>query len=419
VSAAPLDAARASGLVPPGAPLVVLLSGGGDSVCLLDVAVRLDARVAALHVNYGLRAGADEDERFARELCERLGVPLRVEHVSLPPGGNLQEQARDARYALAERLAEGDYAAAHTASDQAETVLYRLAVSPGSRALHGMAPRRGRLVRPLLAVTRDDVRAYLRERGLEWREDPSNADRRFARARVRHDLLEALREVGPAAERTIAQTAQQLREESEVLERAVDAALDQLGGGPAVSLAALREQPPAVRRLVLRRLAGDRPVPDEVLAGLDERGSRSLDLGEGLRAVVEYGTLRFTTAADPSPPEPVSLSVPGRASFGAWEVEAELAAPGDVSVSARALGQAATVRPWREGDRMRPLGLGGTKTLQDLFTDRKIPRALRHTLPVVEAGGQVAWVAGVAVDERFAPRPGEPSVGLSARLVRG
>jgi tRNA(Ile)-lysidine synthase len=419
MSEAPLDAARASGLVRPGVPLLVLLSGGGDSVCLLDVALRVDARVSALHVNYGLREGADADEAFARELCERLGVPLHAERVRLPDSGNLQEQAREARYALAERLAEGDYAAAHTASDQAETVLYRLAVSPGSRSLHGMAPRRGRLVRPLLAVTRDEVREYLRARGLAWREDPSNADRRFARARVRHDLMAALREIGPAAERTIAATADQLREEAEVLEQAVDAALEELGGGPAVSLAGLREQPPAVRRLVLRRLAGGRPVPDEVLTDLDERGTRSLDLGGGLRAIVEYGTLRFSSGADPEPPEPVSLSVPGRTSFGSWEVEARLSAPGDVSVSAAAIGDAATVRAWREGDRMRPLGLGGTKTLQDLFTDRKIPRALRHTLPVVEAGGQVAWVAGVALDERFAPRPGEPSVGLSARLARG
>ena len=298
MSEAPLDAARASGLVRAGEPLLVLVSGGGDSVCLLDVALRLDARVSALHVNYGLREGADGDEAFVRELCERLRVPLHVEHVRLPEGGNLQEHARDERYALAERLGPGDYAAAHTASDQAETVLYRLAVSPGSRALHGMAARRGRLVRPLLAVTRDEVRAYLRARGLEWREDPSNADRRFARARVRHDLLAALREIGPAPERTIAATAAQLREEAELLERAVDAALEELGGGPAVSLAALREQPPALRRLVLRRLAGDRPVPDEVLE-LDERGSSSLDLGEGLRAVAEYGTLRFTSSAEP------------------------------------------------------------------------------------------------------------------------
>jgi tRNA(Ile)-lysidine synthase len=417
VSADPLEAARAGGLVRPGAPLLVLLSGGGDSVCLLDVALRLDARVSALHVNYRLRESADEDERFVRALCERLGVPLDVERVKLPEGGNLQERARDARYALAERLAEGDYAAAHTASDQAETVLYRLAVSPGSRALHGMAPRRGRLVRPLLAVTRDEVRAYLRGRGLEWREDPSNADRRFARARVRHDVLAGLREVGPSVERTIAQTAAQLRDEAEVLERAADAALEELGGGPAVSLAGLREQPPAVRRLVLRRLAGDRPVPDEVLE-LSEEGSRTLDLGQGQRAVVEYGTLRFTSAAGAEMPDPVELPVPGRATFGTWEVEAAPGVPGEVSVSAAAIGSAATVRGWRDGDRMRPLGLGGTKSLQDLFTDRKVPRALRRTLPVVEAGGQVAWVAGVALDERFAARPGEPSVGLSARAAR-
>ena len=115
-------------------------------------------------------------------------------------------------------------------------MLYRLAVSPGSRALLGMAPRRGRLVRPLLDVTRAEVREYLRARGLDWREDPSNADRRFARARVRHDLLEALRELGPAAERTIAETARQLREEAEVLDAAVSEAIDELGGGPAVSL---------------------------------------------------------------------------------------------------------------------------------------------------------------------------------------
>jgi tRNA(Ile)-lysidine synthase len=414
VSEAPFEATRASGLVTPGAPLLVLVSGGGDSVCLLDVSVRLGADVSALHVNYGLREGADADEAFVRELCERLGVPLHAERVSLPESGNLQDRARDARYSLAERLAAADYAAAHTASDQAETVLYRLAVSPGSRGLHGMAPRRGRLVRPLLEVTREEVRDYLRAHGLEWREDPSNADRRFARARVRHDLLPALREIGPAPERTIAATARQLREEAELLQRATDAALEELGGGPAVSLAALREQPPALRRLVLRRLAGDRPVPDEVLE-LDERGSSSLDLGEGLRAVAEYGTLRFTTGADPRTPDAVELPVPGRASFGHWELEAAVDEEGDVAVSAAALGAFVTVRPWREGDRMRPLGLGGTKTLQDLFTDRKIPRALRRTLPVVEAGGEIAWVAGVALDERFAPRPGEPSVGLTAR----
>jgi tRNA(Ile)-lysidine synthase len=398
----------------------VLVSGGGDSVALLDVAVRIGAGVSALHVNYGLREGAAGDEAFVRELCERLGVPLVVERGTLPEGGNLQERARDLRYALAERHAEEDYAAAHTASDQAETVLYRLAVSPGSRALHGMEARRGRLVRPLLEVTREEVREYLRARGLEWREDPSNADRRFARARVRHGLLDALREVGPAAERSVAETARQLREEAEVLDRAVDEALAELGGGPAVSLGELRGMPAAVRRLVLRRLAGralSRRELDEVLALGDAGGTRSLDLGGGLRAVSEYGTLRFGREAGAEQPDPVELPVPGTARFGDWEIEARLEGPGDVAVSG--LGATATVRGWREGDRMRPLGLGGTKTLQDLFTDRKVPRALRRTLPVVEAGGEIAWVAGVALDERFAAREEEPgAVALVARRRR-
>jgi tRNA(Ile)-lysidine synthase len=419
MSEAPLEAASESGLIRRGEQLLVLVSGGGDSVALLDIAVRLEARVAALHVNYGLREGADADELLVRELCERLGVPLRAERVKLGDDtGNLQERARDARYALAEQLAAADYAAAHTASDQAETVLYRLAVSPGSRALHGMPPRRGRLVRPLLAVTREEVRAYLRERGLAWREDPSNADRRFARARVRHDLLDALRGIGPAPERTLAETARQLREEAEVLDAVVDQALDELGGGPAVSLAALREHPPAVRRLLLRRLAGDLPVPDSIME-LGDRGTKSLDLGGGLRAVAEYGTLRFTRTrdAEDESPTPVALPVPGRARFGDWEVEAAAGAPGEVSVLAGALAEGATVRGWREGDRMRPVGLGGTKTLQDLFTDRKIPRALRHTLPIVEAGGEIVWVAGVALDERFAAAGDTPMVGLSARAV--
>src|SRR5919201_3633976 len=284
-----LAAASESGLIVPGEPLLVMLSGGADSVCLLDCALTLGARVSALHVNYGLRgAESDSDERHCRALCEKLGVGLIVERVRLPETGNLQAEARDRRYALAARHAARDYATGHTASDQAETVLYRLAVSPGRRALLGMEPRRGRLVRPLLRVTRDEARDYLRARGLDWREDPSNADRRFARARVRQDVLEGLRSLGPAVERTIAETAQQLRDEAEVLDRAAADALESLGGGPAVSLSDLRRLPPALVRIVLRGLADRALSRDEanaILALGQRGGTRSLDLGGGLRAV--------------------------------------------------------------------------------------------------------------------------------------
>jgi tRNA(Ile)-lysidine synthase len=430
MSSRPLDNARDGGLIRSGEPLLVLLSGGGDSVCLLDVAARIGAKVSALHVNYGLRPTSDGDEEFCRRLCDRLGVPLTVETVELPQSGNLQAEAREARYALAEAATTGDFAAAHTASDQAETVLYRLAVSPGSRALRGMEARRGRLVRPLLEVTREEVREYLRERYLQWREDPSNADARFARARVRHEVITALKHLSPKAELTIAETARQLREEAEILDIAAADALQALGGGPAVQLAALEHLPVALRRLVLRTLAENaagtaralsRKEAEEVLA-LGSDGSKSLDLGGGLQAVAEYGTVRFALARQgpeaPQNPEPVELFVPGTARFGSWEVEAVLGDEGEVSVSPAALGGRLVVRSWREGDEMRPVGLGGTKSLQDLFTDRKVPRALRSELPVLEVGGAIVWVAGVAVDERFAVREDEEViVGLSARSV--
>jgi tRNA(Ile)-lysidine synthase len=422
----PLAVARDSGLIRAGEPLLVLLSGGADSVCLLDVAISLEASVSALHVNHGLRPEADADEAHCHELCERLSVPLAVERVKLAARegpGNLQAEARQARYALAERHARGDYATGHTLTDQAETVVYRLAVSPGRTALLGMEPRRGRLVRPLLEATRAETRAHCRARGLEFVDDPSNADPRFARARVRGEVMPALSELNPAAERGIAETSRLLRDEAEVLDRAVGDALERLGG-PAVRVGELRLQPAGLARLVIRRLAEQasgapsalsRREVDSILA-LPERGSASLDLGGGLRAVVEYGTLRFTTGPDAPAPESVSLAVPGSACFGAWEVSARLGGGGEAELWAEALGPVVTVRAWREGDRMRPAGLGGSKSLQDLFTDRKVPRALRRALPVVEAGGEIAWVAGVAVGERFRADPSAGGVvSLSAR----
>ncbi len=423
----PLEAARESQLLTAGRPVLVMLSGGADSSCLLDVALRLEADVSALHVNYGLRPESGADEAHCSEICERLGVPLIVERVDLPArsgAGNLLSQAREARYALAERHAIGDFAAGHTASDQAETLVYRLATSPGRRALLGMAPRRGRLVRPLLGVTAEEARAYCRARGLEWVEDRSNADPRFARSRVRHEVLPVLLSLNPTAERTIADTSRLLRDEAEVLDRAVDDALERTGKG-SVSLVELGAQPRALARLVIRRLAEIATAEsrslsaddaDAVLALADRGGSAALDLGGGLRALVEYGVLRFLTEPDRSAPDPVTLTVPGAVRFGAWEVEARLGPGGEAELAGAALGSWVTVRGWRSGDRIRPAGLAGTKSLQDVFTDRKVPRALRRSLPIVEAGGEIAWVAGVAVAERFRAGEGE-TVALSARLV--
>jgi tRNA(Ile)-lysidine synthase len=298
----------ATGLVAAGTPLVVLLSGGRDSTCLLDVVVRLvgSGAVRALHVNYGLRGeDSDADERRCAALCADLGVVLAVEHATRPEEGaggrgNLQAWARDLRYAAGARLA-GEHgarlAAGHTLTDQVETILYRLAVSPGRRALLGMEADRGRLIRPLLAaeVTREETTAWCRERGLTWQEDVSNLDLSFARTRVREGLLPALRAVDERAEVNVLRTAQLLREEAAVLDEVVATAL---AGRDRLALAKLATLPPALGRLVLRRLAEDATGRlcaraatrlHDVLA-LGDDGS--LDLGDGARAIVERGVLR-------------------------------------------------------------------------------------------------------------------------------
>src|SRR3954471_5963892 len=293
-----LERVAATGLLGDGRPLVVLLSGGRDSVCLLDVAVALSGSVRALHVHYGLRAEADGDEAHCAALCARLGVALSVERVCRPDDapGNLQAWARDVRYAAAARLA-GDgtlVASAHTATDQAETVLYRLAASPGRRALLGMPARSGRLVRPLLGVTRAETAAWCRARGLPWREDATNESDRYARGRVRAGLVPALRAVHPAAERNILRTAELLRDEAEVLDVVVDTAL---AGRDRIAVEHLAALPRALARLVVRRLAeaATGALCAQAAGRLDDilaLGDGALDLGSGARAVVEGGVLR-------------------------------------------------------------------------------------------------------------------------------
>jgi len=330
------QAARDSGLFARDRPVVAMISGGRDSTCLLDVAVALlGARALyALHVNYGLREAAGADERHCVSLCQQLGVELilvRAEPSSVPraqprpradhgkeadtaapptgeerPTGNLQAWARELRYAEAQRIAdERDalIATGHTASDQVETILYRLAASPGRRALLGMPAADGRLIRPLLAVSREQTAAYCEARGLRWREDESNDDRRYARARVRHELVPALRAVHPAAEANVLRTAALLREETQLLEELVD---QELAGRRSIALARLQELPAALARMVVVRLAEDAAgtyVPQaggrvqELLALGRRGGSAELHVGGQAGAVIRDGTLEMVKLA--------------------------------------------------------------------------------------------------------------------------
>ena len=307
-------AVAAEGVIAPGRPLVVLYSGGRDSTCLLDVSVAVaDAgSVQALHVNYGLRPSADGDEAHCARVCAALGVALHVHRPGRPPSpGNLQAWAREERYRAARGLAAaaGDgarLAAGHTATDQVETILYRLASSPSRRALLGMRVSDGDLVRPLLSFTRAQTGDHCRVRGLAWRDDETNDGDRYARGRVRHGLVPALQRVHPAAAANVRALAEVLAAEAAVLDELVDGILG--SERTEIAVATLRAQPPAMRRLLVQRLAdaaAGEPAAGvarraEEIAALPPTGVGELHLPHGVRARAHRGVIRF----DRTPPRP-------------------------------------------------------------------------------------------------------------------
>lgn len=444
------EAIRASGLIPAGSRGVVMISGGADSACLLAGLAALIGpdSLDAIHLNYRLRPDADEDEAICRDLCGRLLVALRVERPTLP-AGNVQAAARAARYAAAERIRTQHGAAwiatGHNRTDLAETMIYRLAVSPGRRALLGLAPRRGRIVRPLLAVGRERLRELAREAGLPYKDDPSNLDPRFARVRVRHEILPVLRELSPEFERNMAATWREVAQESDALESLAAAAIE--GAEPGVArVDRLEPLHPAIRRIALRRLAeriAGRQLPlgmakaEEIWRVATRPQGGVVDLTGGVRAICEAGWIVFAAdgderaaaeATNESPWPPATLPVPGSCRWGRWRLEAEIIpgrptrplGPDIAMLDADAAGSQLTVRGWQEGDRISPLGLEGSKSLQDLFTDCRVPRSHRRLLPVVLAGDEIAWVAGLAIGERFKLRPETRSTAVvRADPVRG
>ena len=341
--------------------LLVAVSGGVDSTVLLRLLVEIGHPVVAAHVDHGLRPESSEDAAFVAALAEELGVPfvgLKVE----VGAGNVQAAARGARYSTLAEVARQwgceAVATGHTATDQAETVLMALARGAGLRGLAGMPVRRMLdggvdLVRPLLQSSRDHVLAVATARGWTWREDPTNATGRYRRNRLRHTVMPALRaEAGEEVDVRIAASAEAARAASE---------------------------------LVATRL-GDEPGLLPLAALADAEVGSLVDSG-GLRVWRERDGLRFETALE--------------AGLDGWldvtplaEVPAAFDPDPAVEVVDAERASGAVVRPWREGDRIRPLGLDGSQLVSDVLRSRGVPRAERARVPVVEVGGRVAWVVG-------------------------
>src|SRR5918995_1818169 len=271
--------------------LLALVSGGPDSVALLRVVVALGGEPVVLHVDHGLRGEESrEDAEFVRELCRRLNVRCEVRRLELDGGSNLQARARDERYRLAEetavRLGQQVVVTGHTADDVAETVLMNLARGTGLRGLAGIPPVRGRLVRPLIGRTRREILEYLVRLDQPYRTDPTNLTGKYARNRVRLEVLPVLEELYPGAARNLARGAALAREDLEVLEDLAAGVIQMRGEEIVLPLGGLSGLHPALRRYAVRRaysvLLPDAPPLGsalvEAVLGLAGEGTRTLDL---------------------------------------------------------------------------------------------------------------------------------------------
>src|SRR5215203_2935592 len=317
---------------------LALVSGGPDSVALLRVVVALGGEPVVLHVDHGLRGEEScEDAEFVRELCRRLDVRCEVRRLGLDGGSNLQERARDERYRLAEeaafRLGLRVVATGHTADDVAETVLMNLARGTGLRGLAGIPPVRGKVQRPLIGCTRREILDYLKELDQPYRTDPTNMTGKYARNRVRLEVLPILEELYPAAAGNIGRAASLIREDLEVLEELATGVVQRRREEVVLPRDGLTQLRPALRRHAVR-LAYTTLVPEApplpsnlveaVLSLLEGReGTRTLDLPGG---VVASGRSGVELALYIEPRSTVSGREEIRAGetvvFGGWRISA-------------------------------------------------------------------------------------------------
>lgn len=432
---------QAHRLIDQGDRVIVAVSGGPDSVALLHVLHSLQQQLGfaihVFHLDHGLRGDESaEDALYVRRLAERLGVPSSI--VGLGPdvlrrrGGSLQAAARAARMeqiqALARRIGATRVAVGHTRDDQAETVLMRMLRGSGPHGLAGIRPLRrlGGLtyIRPLLEISRRETEGYCTAFELSPRLDPSNLKPDYLRNRIRLELLPLLaREYNPAISAALVQLAAVSREESDFLDTLAAEALARCrapGEEMALVGGLLLGEPVAVARRVVRLAARETIGPDFDLglvpvnrvleAAARPDGARTLALPGGLRVDVEYGVCRFTAdeqnpILSPASEWPVSPTGTTVVPELGLRIEAanEQTPAGLLSAAfdADRLPGPLLLRLRRPGDRIWPVGMEGSKKLQDILVDAKVPRRQRDRMPVLTAGDEVLWLVGHRLDRRF------------------
>ena len=394
-------------LLSPGDKVIAAVSGGADSVAMLFALYllrdELGITLEAAHFNHHLRgAESDRDEAFVTDFCGRYCIPLHLGSGRIVSGKKgLEAAARDARYTFLRSL-PGKVATAHTADDNAETVLMRLIRGTGLKGLGAIAPVSGNVIRPMLTVTRDDVEAFLEEYALPHVEDSSNAEDDFLRNRIRHGILPLMRAENPRIGENLSAMALLLRQDEACLQAMIPE--EQM---PDVSR--LKAMEPALRRRTLERFLKAQGVrePEQIHILQAEQllyhwsPSASMQFPGGVTIGRQYDRLVRLECA-PELPE-TRLSVPGETCIGGKRFVSEYTTdleerPGSVLVCPVG---ALTVRSRRSGDTMRLPG--GTRSLKKMYIDRKIPASRRAAVPVLADDRGVLAVFGIGTDIRFRP----------------
>ncbi len=419
---------ESQGLFPAGGRALLAVSGGLDSVAMAFLAREAGLDFAVAHCNFGLRGGeSDADEAFVAKLASAWGVPF---HCALLGAGSeaqkrgisIQMAARDLRYAwFGELVRHHGYACvalAHHLGDSLETVLFNLAKGTGLAGLHGIRPKNGLFVRPMLFAAKAEILGFARSAGLGWREDSSNASNKYARNLIRQQVVPALKKINPGLDSTFALTLERLAGAGAVFGSAVAAfeAATCSWQGPVFLLATrpLQQLPPeqaaVMLHALLTRFGFNYRQAKDILAALDSppgqqffSASHVAHKGRGELAVCPLGSL-------PEGPWEIR-ETPGPVQCGPLALALAFCAVGGYAIpkeKSRAAFDAAKLRfplllrKWRPGDRFVPFGMKQSKKISDFLIDTKVPNHLKDAVYVLESGGEIAWLVGHRPSGSFA-----------------
>jgi tRNA(Ile)-lysidine synthase len=421
-----------------GETVLVAVSGGADSVALLDILTHLEAErlhLVVVHLNHGLRgAAADGDEEFVRSLAAQYRLPFAVRRLDVQAYAesgklSLEEAGRRARYDFFDEMAQlhgaTSIALAHHLDDQAETVLIRLLRGAGGGGLSAMGScARGVLKRPLLQISRAQIENYLQSQGVTYREDATNADTAILRNSVRHELIPFLRKYNPKVSQRLAATAEILAGDEQLLEQLTDDAYRRTARGQlsaiTLDVEALLQEPRGLRLRLYRRalLLSRGDLKHIALAHLEavdrliasSRPSGRLKLPGDCSVERSYGDLCFRQVELPAAAG-WQLTITGEGSYPlpaggrllvervARPVELDPGSPRVAYLSPQQVPFPWVLRNFLPGDRLIPLGMKGEQKVKDLFINRKIPLHERRSLPLLLSAGRIVWVVGVRMAE--------------------